>query len=214
MICKFHALMRKAIRVPVLEALLAASLLSGAPGALAERADRGKPLNVEADSPSKIDIQKQIVTFNGNVVVSKGTLTMRAERIEVRETSDGFHVATAIGAPGKPATFRQKRDGVDEYIEGQADRLEYDGRGDVIRFVGNAQVRRLRGSSAADEVSGALITYDNNAEVFSVAGGTVSPANPGGRVRAVLVPRDAGASAPAPAAPPLKPVDKLPEPRG
>ncbi len=106
---------------------------------------------------------------------------------------------------------------MDEYIEGQADRLEYDGRADTVRFVGNAQVRRLRGAAVADEVSGALITYDNTAEVFSVAGGAASPTNPGGRVRAVLVPREAAASAPAPAdgarapaaAPPLQPAGKL-----
>lgn len=209
--CNFHAAMRKAI---LLRAATVALLLAASAGASAERADRGKPLNVEADSPSKIDIQKQIVTFNGNVVITKGTMTIRAERIEVRETPDGHHVATATGVPGKPATFRQKRDGADEYIEGRADRLEYDGRGDVVRFVGNAQVRRLRGGSLADEVSGALITYDNTAEVFTVAGGVASPTNPGGRVRAVLVPRDGGASEPVPAAPPLKPVDKLSEPRG
>ena len=195
MICNFHAAMRKAIPVPVLRAVLVAALLAATNTGWAERADRGKPLNVEADSPSKIDIQKQIVTFNGNVVVTKGTLTMRAERIEVRERPGGHHAATALGTTGKPATFRQKRDGVDEYIEGQADRLEYDGRGDVIRFVGNAQVRRTRGGS--------------------VAGGAASPSNPSGRVRAVLTPREGASSAPAEARPPaLKPVDKLAEPNG
>lgn len=193
-------------------ALLACAL---APQASAEKADRGKPLNVEADQPSRLDMLNQVVVFNGNVVVTKGTMTMRADRIEVRETPDGHHLATAIGSAARPATFRQKRDGVDEYIEGQADRLEYDGRADTVRFVGNAQVRRLRGAAVADEVSGALITYDNTAEVFSVAGGAASPANPGGRVRAVLVPREAAASAPGDgaSAPPLQPAGRLGAPR-
>jgi len=183
-------------------------------GASAERADRLKPLNVEADQPSKIDILNQVVVFNGNVVASKGSMSIRADRIEVRETPDGYHMAAAIGSAGKPASFRQKRDGVDETIEGQAERLEYDGKHDVVRFVGNAMVRRMRGAAVADEVSGALITFDNTAEVFSVSGGVSSPINPGGRVRAVLMPREA-ASAPSAnaSAPPLKPASRLGETR-
>lgn len=202
--------------MPAARSLLLSSLLLVAAGAAqAEKADRLQPLTVEADNPSKLDLQKQVVTFNGNVVVTKGTMTIRGDRIEVREAASGQHIATATGAGGKPATFRQKRDGVDEYIEGQADRLEYDGRGDVVRFVGNAQVRRTRGGSVADEVSGAQITYDNSAEVFSVVGNAPSAANPGGRVRAVLMPRDGANAAPADAPPSLtaEPLPRLPEPK-
>ena len=93
----------------------------------------------------------------------------------------------------RPATFRQKRDNVEEYIEGQANRLEYNEKTDTVRFVGDAKVYRLRGATIGDEITGNLITYDNTSEVFSVTGGT--PANtagsPGGRVRAVLAPREA-----------------------
>ncbi len=188
MACKFCAAMRNATLALLLTAALAAP-------AVAERADRNKPLNVEADQPGRIDLANQFVVFNGNVVITKGTMSIRAARVEVRETPDGYHAAMAVGAPGKPATFRQKRDGVDEFIDGEADRLEYDGRADTIRFVGNAAVRRLRGSAVADELSGNLVSYDNTNEVFNVTGGAASPANPGGRVRAVLTPRQ-----PAPAA--------------
>ena len=136
------------------------------------------------------------MVFNGNVVVTKGTMTIRAGRIEVRETPDGYHSAVAIGAANKPATFRQKRDGVDEWIEGEAERLEYDGKTDTIRFVTNAAVRRLRGSTVADEIAGNVVSYDSIAEVFSVSGGAAAtPANPGGRVRAVLTPREGSAAA-------------------
>jgi lipopolysaccharide export system protein LptA len=164
--------------------------------AQAEKADRFKPLNVEADQPGKIDLQNQFVVFNGNVVVSKGTMLIRAARIEVRETPGGYHTAVATGAPGKPATFRQKRDGVDEYIAGEAEKLEYDGKTDTIRFVTNASVRRLRGAAVADEIAGNLVTYDSTTEVFSVSGGAApTPTNPGGRVRAVLTPREGSEAA-------------------
>ena len=175
---------------------LAALLAFGRAPARAEKADRFKPLNVEADLPGKIDLLNQYVVFNGNVVVTKGTMTIRADRIEVRESPDGYHTAVAFGSPSQHATFRQKRDAPDEYIAGDAERLEYDGKSDVIRFVNNASVRRLRGSETSDEISGNLVTYDSGTEVFNVTGGaTPTAANPGGRVRAVLTPREGSAAA-------------------
>jgi len=184
--------------------------LSAASPTRAEKADRFKPLNVEADLPGKIDLLNQFVVFNGNVVVTKGTMVIRAARIEVRELPDGYHTAVAFGTPTQHATFRQKRDAPDEFIAGDAERLEYDGKSDVIRFVTNASVRRLRGSEISDEISGNLVTYDSTTEVFNVTGGAAAtPSNPGGRVRAVLTPKEgsaaaaeAGAAAAAASAPP------------
>jgi lipopolysaccharide export system protein LptA len=185
--------MRNALTLTLCAGAIAAA---AALPAAADKGDRSKPLTIEADKPGTIDLLKQVVVFNGNVVVAQGTLTIRAERVEVRENPDGYRHATAHGVAGKPATFRQKREGVDEYLEGAADRIEYDGRGDTLRFVGNAAIRRLRGGETADEITGGLITYDNTTEVFSVQGGAApTPANPSGRVRAVLTPREA-ASAP------------------
>ena len=181
------ALGRRAL-AQALRAALTAGLAGGAAG---ERADRLKPLQVESDQPGKIDLLNQFVVFNGNVVVTKGTMLIRAARIEVRETPDGYHSAMALGAPGRPATFRQKRDGVDETIEGEAERLEVDGKANLIKFIGNASVRRLRGAQVADEIAGQLVSYDSLSEVFNVSGGAPATAtNPGGRVRAVLTPRE------------------------
>ena len=190
---------------PTLRALAAALLLGAGVAAQAEKADRSKPMVVEADKPGSVDLQRQVVVFNGNVVIAQGTMQIRADRVEVRETPDGFRTAVAIGVPGRQASYRQKRDGVDETVEGVADRIEYDSRADTLRLVGNGAVRRLRAGVVADEILGALIVWDNNAELFSVQGGASSPANPTGRVRAVLAPRaDAAVPAPAPAAPVLK----------
>jgi len=196
---------------PLLALMLACDLLAATP-AWAERADRNQPMVIEADQPGTVDLQRQVVVFNGNVAITQGTMVLRAERMEMRETADGYRVASATGVAGRPATWRQRRDGVDETMEGTADRIEFDGRADTLRLVGNAAVRRLRGGVAADEVIGASITWDNAAEVFKVEGGATSATNPGGRVRAVLSPRPAPASAPAaPPAPPLTPSRRLGE---
>ena len=183
------------LRLAFALSLAFAALAAGAP-ARAEKADRYKDLNIEADLPGKIDLLNQFVVFNGNVVVTKGTMIIRAARIEVRETPEGYHTAVAFGTPAQHATFRQKRDAPDEYIEGDAERLEYDQKSDVIRFVNNATVRRLRGATQADEIAGNLVTYDSTTEVFNVSGGAPATAtNPGGRVRAVLMPKEGSAAA-------------------
>jgi lipopolysaccharide export system protein LptA len=193
MACKFCAAMNSH---RLLTLLLCATVWAPAQ---AEKADRSKPLTIEADQPGTVDLLKQVVVFNGNVVVAQGTMAIRAERVEVRERPDGHRSATALGSAAKPAAFKQKRDGVDETIEGSAERIEYDSRGDVVRFSGGAQVRRLRGTTPADEISGSVITYDNGNETFSVQGaeagaGTASTAG-NGRVRVVITPRPEPASA-------------------
>lgn len=168
---------------------------------------------MESDRPCTVDLVRQISVCSGNVVIAQGTLQIRAERVELRETPEGYRQATAIGAPGQPAQYRQKRDGGDETIEGRADRVEYDARADTLRFVGNALVRRSRGANASEEIQGNLIVWDNTAELFSVQGGASSPSNPSGRVRAVITPRDPAASASAGPAAPLRPSGSLGERR-
>ena len=157
----------------------------------AEKADRLKEMNIVSDRGGKLDQQNRFAEVEGNVVITKGTILMHADRVQVRQSAAGYDTAIAFGASGRPATFRQKRDGADEYIEGEADRLEYDARTDTVKFVNNAVVRRLRGASVTDEISGNLITYDGTSQVSSVTGGaTPTPANPTGRVRVTLTPRE------------------------
>ena len=185
----------------LLAAAVAAWLALGPAPAAAEKADRNKPLNVEADS-GRYDDLKQVGTFSGNVVVTKGTLTMRAAKIEVRQSPEGYHYGLATALPGQLATFSQKRDAADEVIQGEAERIEYDGKNDTIRFVDRAVIRRYRGGALADETAGSQIVYDNLREVFSVVGGAsgATPENPGGRVRATIAPRPAAGAASAPGA--------------
>jgi lipopolysaccharide export system protein LptA len=182
-------------------ACLLAVLLALAPHAQAEKADRALPMVVEADKPGSMDMQKQIVVFNGNVVLTQGTTTLRAERVEVRETKDGQRSGVATGTAARRAWYREKRDTLDEFVEGEGERIEFDTRTDTLRFIGSAVVRRLRGTELVDEITGQLITWNNTTELFTVEGGA-TPANPSGRVRAVLGPRADAARPQAPATAP------------
>jgi lipopolysaccharide export system protein LptA len=222
MACKFHAFMNHYTLPSSLVVALAAALaavLACAP-ARAERTDRLQKINISADQGGQLDLQNQVVIYTGNVVITQGSMVIRAAKVEVRELPSGYRTAVALGSPGKPATFRQKRDGVDEYIEGEAERLEYDGKSVTVRFINNAEWRRLRGATLADEVSGNLITYDGTTEKMEVSGGAKpTTSNPGGRVGAVLTPREGteaaaeAAQAAASAASPLKMTPALPPPK-
>ena len=188
----------------LLAALVAGGALGTAPAA-AESGDRDKPMNAEADA-LRYDDLKQTSVFTGNVVITKGSTIIRGAKVDVSQDPEGYQMAISIAAPGKLAYFRKKRDGIDEYIEGEGERIEYDSRADMVKFIKRAVVRRYKGATLSDETTGALITYDNTTDVFSVDGGAQnrSAGNPGGRIRAILSPRVA-ASAPAasPAAGPV-----------
>lgn len=203
-------------------ALLACALLAGAGVAWAESADRYKPLNFAADS-ARVDEARKVNVLTGNVEITKGSMVFRAARVEVRQNADGTQGATATGSVGSRAYFRQKRDGVDEFIEGEGETVEYNGRADTVRFTGRAVMRRLQGARVTDEVVGQAILYDNKTEVFQVLGGASGSSAGGaggGRVRGVITPRSSGPAAtqvvpaPAPAdASALKPTPSLSRPQ-
>lgn len=191
------------MKYPFFSLLMAASLaISVTLPVAAEKADRDKPMNAEADA-LRYDDLKQTSVFTGNVVITKGTTIVRGERVEVAQDPQGYQQATSTAAPGKLAYYRKKRDGVDEYIEGEGERIEYDSKADLVKFIRRAVVRRYAGATLLDETTGAAITYDNNTDVFTVDGGEQNrtAANPTGRIRAMLSPRTA-ASAPAASPPP------------
>ena len=184
--------------------LTAALALGATLPAAAEKADRDKPMNVEADA-LRYDDLKQSSVFTGNVVITKGSTIIRGQQVDVSQDPEGYQQAVAIAAPGKLAYYRKKRDNLDEFIEGEGERIEYDSRADTVKFIKQAVVRRYKGATLADESSGALIVYDNNTDVFTVDGGAQNrtATNPSGRVRTMLSPRvDPSAPASAPAAGP------------
>ena len=163
--------------------LLFAAVALSLPVARAERADRSKPVNIEADRLSLDDIKKESI-FEGNVQLTQGSLMLRADRVVVRQDEQGFNYAFATGAP---AYFRQKREGFDEFIEGFAQRLEYDGKQDKMEMFTEARVKK-----GIDEVRGDYISYNAVTEFYQVIGGgtpAATPANPQGRVRAVIQPK-------------------------
>jgi len=171
-------------------AIFCLALLSAAH---AEKADLNKPTNVEANRMF-YDESKQTNTFIGNVVLTRGSLVMHADKLLVRQDQAGHQFATLYASPGGTTRFRQKRDGgKDLWIEGNAsDRIEYDTKTEIAKLFKQARVKMLDGSQITDEVEGEFISYDSRAEFYSVSNSVSGESKPGsGRVKAVIQPRGA-----------------------
>ena len=178
------------IRHRALRAQLAGLLLSGLAvlsatlpaTSRAEKADKDKPTQIEANRMSSDDARRMSI-FEGNVVLTKGTIRITADRIVVRQDVDGFQISTATGTP---ARFRQKREGKDEWIEGEGLRIEIDDKAEKVELRERAVLLRDK-----DEVRGDVIDVDTRSEFFTVTSGksAVTASNPQGRVRAVIQPK-------------------------
>ena len=159
---------------------LALVLALAAIPAAAEKGDREKEIVVGADRLLADDANRTS-TFEGSVIVTQGTMRMTAAKVTVKEDAQRhkFYVAN-----GTPVTFRQKRDKVDEWVEGFAERAEFDDRNDVLKLYSNARVK-----SNQNEITGDFISYDMKREVAEVSGappGTTPPAN--SRVKVIILP--------------------------
>jgi lipopolysaccharide export system protein LptA len=160
----------------------------------AERADRGKPMLLEANRVS-IDDAKKVQILEGDVVITKGTMILKADRVVVTEDKYGFQKGTAFAGKNGLAHFRQKREGKEEYIEGEAERIEYNTNSEIAELFHRAWVK-----SGEDQVKGDYIWYDAVSEKYLVtAGETRDPNAPAPRVRAVIQPRNKDSEAQRPA---------------
>ena len=173
------------MNVRLVMVLAVAAIAVSAFSARAEKADREKATQVEANRMTS-DEARRISIFEGNVLLTKGTITVRAERIVVRQDADGFQYASASGAP---ARFRQRGDAVGGqegvWIDGEALRVEIDEKNERIELHDNARISRDQ-----DEMRGSYILFDQRSEFFSVSSAKGAPASaPGGRVRAVIQPK-------------------------
>lgn len=168
---------RPAVRMRIL--LLVSCCLLGVASVHAEKADRNKPVYIESDTATTNEAQ-HVTTFTGHVVLTQGTLVIKANKLVVHQDADGFKDGVAYG---DPAHFRQKRDGVNEYVNGYGQRIQYDQRQDTLQLFTHA--RMIRGQ---DDVRGDYISYDGKTEFFQVLGGGQTTSGQG-RVHAVIMPK-------------------------
>lgn len=168
--------------LPLLLALLSCGLL--ATPARAEKADRDKPINIEADKLS-IDDRNKVQIYEGRVRMTQGTMQIRADKVVVTQDTEGFQKGVATGGEGGLARFKQKREASEEWFEGEAERIEYDGRADRTQFFQRAWVK-----NGQDEARGQYIEYNAITENYTVTSGPNATVVPGGRATATIQPKN------------------------
>jgi len=127
-----------------------------------------------------------------HVVVKRGTLTLKAGKVVVKQDPEGYQFAILYAAPGKLASYRQKRDGgPDLWMEGYGQRIEYDNKSEIVNFYSKAKLKRLEGNKVTDEVKGEHISYDSKTEFFTVHNTSKGVSAPGaGRIKVILQPKE------------------------
>lgn len=146
---------------PLIPLLFCAVLSSHSLNALAQNTDREQPINIEADKVT-VDERSRTHTFIGNVVLTQGTLVLRGNRMVVIQAADGFQTGVVTGTAKQLATFRQRREATKDFIDGQAERIEYDSRNETAKLFGRARVQ-----AGNDVLTGDVVEYDARTENYT-----------------------------------------------
>jgi len=171
--------------------LIAAALAAGlaAAPARAEKADREKEIVLQGNTGTADDNNRNL-TFEGDVVITQGTMRMTANKLTVHQDAKQHKYYVAYG---NPVTFRQKRDNSDEYVEAYAQRAEFDDLNDMLKLYDRARVK-----SGQNELTGNFISYDMAKEVANVSGAPPGQKAPqGSRVKVIIIPPKKEGEAPA-----------------
>ena len=161
--------------------MLLSGILAAASAARAEKADRDKPINVNADRGSYDGINN-LQVVEGNVIIEQGTMRITASKGEIRRDKENYLSAVVTGSP---VNFRQKREGCAQYIEASAERAEFDARKDSLKLISHARLK-----NGDDELAGEVIVYNSETEYFQVLGDRPDAAKRDGRVRMVIQPKN------------------------
>lgn len=186
----------------MIRTLIFAALAALCAPALAERADALKPILLSGQHQADADFAAGTASLVGDVELKRGTLEIKAEKASIKQDDEGYSHATFWAGAGKKATFRQKRDGGPNlWTEGEADRIEYDEKQDVVTFIGAARVASLEGTRVSSQANGPFLSYDNRKEQVRIVNSQQGVSQPGGGRVELMFDRRPHPGAPAAATP-------------
>ena len=173
----------------LLASTLALSLASALSPALAQQSGTTEEPDTLIISDTLVydDIRKESV-FTGNVVLTRGNMTLHSDRLAMREDAEGHQHGTATVEGGKLVFLRQENPEKFEVLEARGQRAEYNGKSEEIEMIGKAIITRYICGKPFDNIQGERVIYRQTTETYQAFGGPNSSA-PGGRVRSLATPR-------------------------
>ena len=155
--------------------------------AIALESDKKQPTTIDANQMSYSE-KSQVNVFSGNVLLTRGSLSIRGDKLTLTENKDGSQFAKIEGTP---ARFKQQRDsdkkGEVLLIDGMANLIEFDGDKSVVTLSGNASLQKSSNGQLTESISGNKIIYQQNTESLNVVGNEAGGQKT--RVQAVIKPR-------------------------
>ena len=145
--------------------------------AQARTADRSQPMTLESDKSecNQLADANSRCVFTGNVLITQGTLEIRADRAEVVQRNGE---TDQVILTGRQATMRQQMDD-GTTINARADRIVYEPRKELLTLTGNYKLESARGSNTGQRM------------VYNMGTGQMQSGGDGTRVRTVIQPRSA-----------------------
>lgn len=168
-------------------AALAIPFLAFGISAYALKNDKQQATTIDANRMTYNE-KSNVNVFTGNVLLTRGSLVIRGDKLTLTERADGTQFAKV---EGKPARFKQQRDTESPndilLINGTGNTIEFDGDKSIVILTGDASIQKSTNGQLTESISGTQITYEQNTESLSVLG---SPNNSGStRVQAVIKPK-------------------------
>jgi lipopolysaccharide export system protein LptA len=155
----------------------------------AEKADRDKPIILEAQKVSVNDV-KQIYDLKGQVLLIKGSIIATGEDGHIEVSPEGYEFVDVNGTPDKIASFRQRREGpADEFMQGLAAQVAYNAKTEVLTLTGDAKLKRLLNMQMLDQLRGWKIEYDDVKQYYQVTPPKDAKPDDLPLARAILSPR-------------------------
>lgn len=115
------------------------------------------------------DVIKKTKTFNGNVILTRNTLTIKASKAILTTNSTGHEFAILYAAPSKFVSFRQKQNNKSNiWIEGQAKRIEYNQSTQTLKLFSKAYIKFIDGNKIINEINGEFISYNNRTKFYLI----------------------------------------------
>lgn len=135
------------------------------------------------------DDKDKTSVFTGNVLMTRGQMTLRADKLVAHQDAQGNQSGTAtMSTPGKLVYVREDNPLKFEVVEARGLRAQYDGKTSEIEMIGQAVVTRSICGTPFDKISGERVRYNQKTDVYEAFSGPQSPTRDR-RVRSVAQPQ-------------------------
>ncbi|HHF3881397.1 TPA: lipopolysaccharide transport periplasmic protein LptA [Haemophilus influenzae] len=155
--------------------LFLATMVLASSSAFALKGDVNQPINIVSGNQS-LDMEKSVVTFTDNVVITQGSIIIKANKVVITRPAEKSGKKETVEAFGTPVTFHQQLDNGTP-VDGKANKVHYDLGSEFLTLTNNAELKQLD-----SKINGSVITYDVKKQQLKANGNGKS------RVTTVLIP--------------------------